>query len=154
MTDFSGPGPTGARSTPVFVYGSLMVPEVLTALLDRAVPTIPGRIDGWRRCELEGLPYPAIVSDEQASVAGLLLTDLEPHERDLFDTFEGPEYDIVEVQATTAHGPLEAEAYAAGDRLTSIAAATDWDPRLLDIVLDAYVESCRRFRQAFDAERA
>lgn len=54
-------------STPIFVYGSLMYPSVLTALLGRCPPAQAAVLTGFRRLRIRGEVYPALVQ-----------TDLQP----------------------------------------------------------------------------
>jgi hypothetical protein len=46
-----------------FVYGTLMAPEVLKALINRVPPMKPAVIKGFRRYRVKGQVFPAIVPD-------------------------------------------------------------------------------------------
>lgn len=87
-------GPT----TPMFVYGTLMFPEVQKAVLGRVPASETAAITGWRAAALEGRPYPGLVeADPSVQTVGWILLDLRPHEREAIDEFEDNLYDLVEI---------------------------------------------------------
>ncbi len=58
----------------LFVYGSLMDPELVRRLLGRDVRALPARLKGYRK--VEGAEYPTAVRDEGAYIDGLVLEGL------------------------------------------------------------------------------
>lgn len=62
------------RPVTLFVYGSLLVPRVLRALLDREPPLLPAYLPGHRRNALRGHDFPGIAPATGASTAGGLIT--------------------------------------------------------------------------------
>src|SRR5712671_5682844 len=77
----------------LFVYGTLLFPEVLRALLDRLPNRVPASAPGWRVVALPGRVYPGLVRDTETAT-GLVLTDLGAHEWQILDTFEDELYDL------------------------------------------------------------
>ena len=65
-----------------FVYGTLMFPEVLKALINRVPRMEPAAIHGYRRHRIRGQVFPGVVRapGPDARVPGLLLFDLAPRE--------------------------------------------------------------------------
>ena len=78
-----------------FVYGTLLCPRVLQALLKRVPDSEPAVLHGYQRWALRGVPFPAIAShsESSASVSGKLLTGLSDRETAILDEFEGDEWD-------------------------------------------------------------
>ncbi|CAM9662340.1 unnamed protein product [Choristocarpus tenellus] len=84
-------------SKTLFVYGSLMQPEVLQVLLGRVPPTNKGILHGYHRYRIKEQVYPAIFPCEGSSVEGLLLPGLSPREQYILDLFEDEDYQKVDV---------------------------------------------------------
>lgn len=55
-----------------FVYGTLMAPEVVQALIKRVPPMKPATLTGYKRHSVKGVVFPAIVSEDQAFVQGMV----------------------------------------------------------------------------------
>ena len=99
---------------PLFVYGTLRDPQLLSTVLGR--PLRPGgqhvaRAPGWKAVHYPGRIYPALVRAPGAAAEGLLLIDLSPFELDLLDAFEGAEYRRGIVAAMVEEELFEAGAY-------------------------------------------
>jgi gamma-glutamylcyclotransferase (GGCT)/AIG2-like uncharacterized protein YtfP len=77
----------------LFVYGSLLFPEVLRALLDRVPDSTTATVVGWRVAALLDRVYPALIPGDQA-VAGRLLTGLSTNEWRIIDAFEDNVYEL------------------------------------------------------------
>ena len=80
---------------PLFVYGTLRDPDLLSAVLERplsAAAILPAAAPGFAAVHYPGRIYPALVRAPGVAAAGLVLTDLSPFEGDLLDAFEGTEY--------------------------------------------------------------
>ena len=100
---------------PLFVYGTLLFPEVLKMLLGRIPRRAKAVLTGYRRCSIHDGPsirlYPAIFPEEQAVVEGELLLDLSAAERQVLDAYEGADYLKVQVQVYAEGQSRQAEAY-------------------------------------------
>ena len=88
----------------VVAYGTLRAPEVVKALLDRAVPARPARVAGWEPQALDGLDYPVVVEAPGAVCEVDLVGPLSVDEHDLIVEWEGPWYRVAtwEVDGITA----------------------------------------------------
>jgi gamma-glutamylcyclotransferase (GGCT)/AIG2-like uncharacterized protein YtfP len=84
----------------LFVYGTLMVPEVLVALLGRVPKRNRATLKGYRRYAIAGECYPAIITDPTTDVEGWLLTGLTPVEMATLDAYEGDAYVRLQVTLT------------------------------------------------------
>jgi gamma-glutamylcyclotransferase (GGCT)/AIG2-like uncharacterized protein YtfP len=79
---------------PLFVYGTLMFPEVLEVLLARTPAMAPATLDGWRAAALADRVYPGLVAAPPGgTVAGRLLLDLDADEYEVLDAFEDELYE-------------------------------------------------------------
>lgn len=90
-----------------FVYGSLLAPEVLLALLGRVPTHKPALLRGFRRYALRDRAYPGVVRVPEACVHGNVLLGLAPREAHLLDLFEDEytsEAVSVEVEVRTPEG--------------------------------------------------
>jgi hypothetical protein len=76
----------------VLAYGTLRAPEVVTALLGRAVPSRPIRLDGWYPAALEGLDFPVLVRNPDSYCDADLLGPLSTDEHEMLIRWEGPWY--------------------------------------------------------------
>ena len=99
---------------PLFVYGTLRDPDMLSAVLGRplnAAAMHRARAPGFRAVPYPGRVYPALVRAPGAAAEGLLLIDITPFERDLLDAFEGAEYRRGPVAVMVDEDLFEADAY-------------------------------------------
>ncbi|KAI3435498.1 hypothetical protein D9Q98_001564 [Chlorella vulgaris] len=135
--------------TVLFVYGTLMFPEVLKALLAGRVPRhAPAQINGFQRYRIKNQVFPGTVKAAQSQVQGLCLFDLQQDELQVLDEFEGDEYYKEEVEAQLLDGgTTTATVYLWQDSLRSyLYGAGGWDPEAFrEKELEAYVEMCGRF---------
>jgi len=109
---------------PLFVYGTLRDPDLLSAVLGRrlqAGEALPAVAPGYRAAHYPNRIYPALIRAPGGAAEGLVLIRLSPFELDLLDAFEGDEYcrDIVPVmieeELHEAHAYLPAIPVSGGD---------------------------------------
>ncbi len=99
-------------STQLFVYGTLMVPEVMDRVSGFRQPGEPALLHDYRRRRLSGELYPAILRWPGDRVEGLLYRGLDPVHLEALDAFEGAIYRRVTVAVDVRAGRLRAQAYA------------------------------------------
>lgn len=121
-----------ADSQRVFVYGTLMVPEVLHLVLARTPESMSASLPGYHRYSLQGELYPAIVLASETHpaplVSGRLLAGIGVSELTTLDVYEGPMYRRDVVMVLTADGqPVKAFAYVLRDEHRAKLATRDWD---------------------------
>jgi gamma-glutamylcyclotransferase (GGCT)/AIG2-like uncharacterized protein YtfP len=128
----------------LFVYGTLLFPEVLSALLGRVPESEPATVEGWRVAALPGRVYPGLVPGRGVT-KGLLITGLTADEWRMLDTFESDEYQLRRVSVADGRRPwtyvLASESNASSDDWN----ATDFRTH----ELAAYVERCARWRRQY-----
>ena len=110
----------------LFVYGTLMAPEVLLALLKRVPAQRSARLYGHARWRVRSFNFPAIVASNpgtaesrvdglggaESRVDGLLLDGLQPDEIRMLDYYEDDQYDRLPVLVESDGFPsVEAVAY-------------------------------------------
>jgi gamma-glutamylcyclotransferase (GGCT)/AIG2-like uncharacterized protein YtfP len=133
----------------LFVYGSLLFPEVLQALLDRVPSRTPAAAPSWRVAALPARDYPGLVPGP-GSASGLLLAELTPEEWRTLIAFEGELYDL---RRLTLSGGQSAQAFIWGGG--SPASAQDWVPEdFAERILPSYVEGCLAWRRRYEASEA
>lgn len=79
--------------TPLFVYGTLMFPEILRALIGRVPDSRDAMAAGWRAAALRGRRYPGLVPGPSAA-RGRLISGLTGGERRIIHAFEDGGYEL------------------------------------------------------------
>ncbi|MEQ8703547.1 MAG: gamma-glutamylcyclotransferase family protein [Phaeodactylibacter sp.] len=106
---------TPSSMPPLFVYGTLLFPEILATLLNRVPHHIESTLIDHRRFAIHDgpkvRPYPAIFPEPGAVVSGHLLPDLSPRECQILDAYEGADYAKTTGQVKKAGQWTEAEVY-------------------------------------------
>jgi hypothetical protein len=74
---------------PLFVFGTLLDPDVRMAVISRGTDGIPASLAGFRRCTVAGESFPMLVPDPASVVSGLLIEGLTELERQRVQFFEG-----------------------------------------------------------------
>ena len=76
----------------LFVYGSLLFPELVTALTGKSFGYMPAILNGFKRYRIKGCDYPAIVEESGAKVEGYLIENVDEKSLQILTFFEGEEY--------------------------------------------------------------
>lgn len=131
-------------TNPLFVYGTLMVPEVLTALLGRVPQIKAATLEGYRRFSVPGERYPAIVSAARSRVRGRLLVGLTASELAQLDAYEGDAYVRTEVALLVDGEVTPAACYVWRDPEVALASHDDWDVQAFTATeLDGYLRGLK-----------
>ncbi|KAG0558349.1 hypothetical protein KC19_10G021500 [Ceratodon purpureus] len=95
----------------VFVYGSLLAPEVLIALLHRVPRASLAVVHDFHRYSIKNRIYPAVLPKKGDKVFGKVLFDLSDQELHILDEFEDVEYtkSIVSPLTLKAHDSTHGE---------------------------------------------
>ena len=99
---------------PLFVYGTLRDPDVLTLVLGHAVdpaPRIAALAPRHRVVFFPQRTYPALVPDPTTVAEGPLLRDLSAADLAALDLFEGDEYSRKAVEIIVSGTPERADVY-------------------------------------------
>ena len=93
-----------AETTDVFVYGSLMVPEVLEAVVGRHFDARPAELHGFARCSVADpdrrAKGPVLLAEEGAVTWGLVLRGVDAASLARLDAFER-RFHLIEVDVVT-----------------------------------------------------
>lgn len=140
-----GPLDHGSAGTPeLFVYGTLVLDDVIRTLIDRVPASQDTSAPGWRAARLSGLPYPGLIADHEGEAPGRVYTDLSEDEWAVLDAFEDPRYVVRPVKL---HQGRRALAYVwPGEAL-----AQSWAVNSLDgDDMEAYLQRCQTWRGRFE----
>jgi gamma-glutamylcyclotransferase (GGCT)/AIG2-like uncharacterized protein YtfP len=88
---------TATASTPLFVYGTLMDPDVLNTVCIGAaaeITTQPAIVKGFKRRLVVNQSFPVLVSAADESVLGLLIHGLSKENVHRAQFFEGEQYEL------------------------------------------------------------
>ncbi len=125
----------------LFVYGTLLFPDVQRALLGRVPRSTSTTASGWRVAALRGRSYPGLVPGNSA-VTGLVLLDLNPDDWRIVDAFEDDIYDLQRIRLDDGNA---AWTYACADH--DVVLPDNWDiPQFASRELPAYARRCAGWR--------
>lgn len=101
----------------MFVYGSLMTDEVVSAIINRVPPSSPALLLDHHRFNVKGRIYPAILPVESKKVAGKVIMGVTDAELILLDAFEDFEYvrRRVQISLTDTSETMLADTYVWSD---------------------------------------
>ena len=81
----------------VFVYGSLLFPEIVEGLTACKFETHDASIQNYERRTVKNNDYPAIIPKEGGQVLGKILLNVDKRSLEVLRFFEGDEYACVEI---------------------------------------------------------
>ena len=110
----------------LFVYGTLMVPEVMAAVCGYDSPGRPATLNGYRRRRVFGESYPAIAACGDESVDGILYPGVSTGQLARLDAFEGALYRRSPVMVTAGDAATEATAYVVADPMRVLLTEEHW----------------------------
>ncbi len=93
------------ESGSLFVYGTLMFPEVLVALIGRLPKMLAASVPDWRAAPLLERVYPGLVPAPGVITYGKLILGLTSNEWTIFDRFEGNQFCLLAI-ATEGGGSV------------------------------------------------
>ena len=107
----------GGAHHSVFVYGSLMAEEVVTAILKRVPASSPALLTNYHRFNVKDRIYPAILPVENKKVAGKVMMGISDAELIVLDAFEDFEYvrRRVQISLTDTSETMHADTYVWSD---------------------------------------
>jgi gamma-glutamylcyclotransferase (GGCT)/AIG2-like uncharacterized protein YtfP len=113
----------------VFVYGTLLVPEMMHAVTGKHFELVPATAHDFRRAYLAGRVYPGIAaSSGQDQVEGAIYRNVDPESIRRLDYFEGDEYVRESLLVTLADGTkLTADSYVVPPAQHHLMTNTAWD---------------------------
>ncbi len=116
------------RSPPrVFVYGTLMVPEIVRAVLAESFVGKAARLPGYARYRMRGVVYPGVVAAAESEVIGLLYEPVSAQHWRLLDAYEGEQYQRRVVQVQVGEAVVQAGCYVVAPESFSLLTESPWD---------------------------
>lgn len=137
----------------VFVYGTLLVPELMRVVSGREYPSVEAIAHGYARSRLAGRVYPGIVATAGSQAPGRVYLEVSQESLRRLDYFEGPEYVRGPLEVTLQDGSrLDALAYIVPSEKRSLLTGEAWGVdhfRARDC--QAFVERAREIMQTYTA---
>jgi len=117
--------------TNIFTYGTLMFRPVWLQASDKVHKSIDAKIYGFERKSVQGEVYPVLIpGDKNDLVDGVVFFDISEHTRLKLDAFEGPQYELQEIEAVTQDNKIvKAHAYILKKEFYHIISQNYWDPQ-------------------------
>ncbi|MDX1548434.1 MAG: gamma-glutamylcyclotransferase family protein [Rhodothermales bacterium] len=140
----------------LFVYGTLLFPEVMEAVTGRRLDAEDAVLTGYHRLAVRHRVYPGLTETPGATVAGRLYRGLTPALMSRLDRFEGPLYERRRLPVQRADlGFTEAFVYVVRPEHRDALDDREWDPaHFAEHHLPAYLAASRRTDRADDASDA
>ena len=95
----------------IFVYGTLLYPEIVGKLTGKKLKTHHAILFGFKRFTVVGCDYPAIIETKNSKVEGLLIENVDSKSGQVLSFFEGVEYEKRKVIVQTKQHKVEASTY-------------------------------------------
>lgn len=86
----------------IFAYGTLMNPEIVTALTGKSFASKLATISDYCVCALPQRPYPGMIKKDRAVAKGLALIDVDDRSLRIISDWEDSEYQPRLIQVTTS----------------------------------------------------
>ncbi len=131
----------------VFVYGTLLFPEVLNAVTGRIFPAQPAILKGYRRYKVKGQVFPGICVQPAAAVDGLVYWGVDDCSMQRLDDFESDFYQRQRLPVLLANGKaIDADVYVVMPAYEHLLSRQQWSPEVFERrYLRAYVRRWRGF---------
>ena len=132
----------------LFVYGTLVFPELYTAITNRQRKKYKAILKGYKRVSLENLPFPALVKASEHTQPGFLIKNIEPEELLLLIDYEGDMYEYEQLEVQLDHSVCDAIVFLLKPEFEGLISGEEWDmDGFSKLHLDSYLRECRRFRE-------
>lgn len=112
----------------IFVYGPLMFPEIIQAVVGRKLSYRAGLLRGYVRVGVRDQPQAALFPFPDTSTQGLVYVEVDQAASKKMDVFLGSLFDRVEVNIETDDGEwIEAETHVFKVRKRKLLTSKPWD---------------------------
>src|SRR5680860_1702461 len=112
----------------LFVYGSLLFPKIIENMLGKIHKTTPAVLSGYKRIQVHGCDYPAIITDKNSEIEGKLILNMDSKSLEIITFFEGDDYKLVEVKVLAGNQIQKASVFIWNSDL-KLLKMKDWDKR-------------------------
>jgi gamma-glutamylcyclotransferase (GGCT)/AIG2-like uncharacterized protein YtfP len=129
----------------LFSYGTLLFPEVLSAVTGCHLEGKTAVLDDYACYLVKGEAYPGITPERHASVEGVVYTGIGDAHFKKLDRFEGDLYERARVCVTDTEGmPLQVWTYVIRDAMRAQLTRTPWNKHDFESEhLRAFLKKCR-----------
>lgn len=136
----------------VFTYGTLMLPEVMSAVTGKYFPSTQACLKNYQRFQIKKKIYPAIIYAEEASTDGVLYYDIDETSLQRLDFFEDVIYYRKEVVvAINDSESIPAYAYIMNPDYESSLSTEAWDLQTFkDECLERYVRRTSQWMEEYE----
>ena len=110
----------------VFVYGTLLIPDILREVTGRQYAGTPAVLRGYRRYRLRNRSYPGLVAESDAEVEGMLF-EVGPVALAALDRYEDPCYERHTLTVEVGEETRQAYVYVIPDSRHHLIEPKDWD---------------------------
>ena len=112
----------------IFTYGTLMIPEVMYAVITREFRFKNAILRGYARFTVKGESYPGIIPATDSFTQGIIYFDVDELSLDRLDEFEGDLYQRIPIQVETKDKEvLNAETYVIKPRYRRCLSSNEWN---------------------------
>lgn len=136
--------PPSAGTSRLFVYGTLLLDEVIRLLIDRVPDNEVATAPGWRVVSLPGRIYPGLVRGNGTAL-GRVYINVTNDEMNTLDAFEDPDYQLVSLRTTPGNVPAVSYVWP-NDHLDCLWSLHDFQNNHSI----AYLGRCRAWRQRYE----
>lgn len=77
----------------VFVYGTLLLPNIMETVTGRSFESLPATLEGYKRRKVKNEVFPGIAADPESSTKGKLYQNIDARTLKVLDAFEGNLFD-------------------------------------------------------------
>ena len=137
----------------IFAYGTLMFPEVLSALCGQEYPHQVVALHGFARYQVAGQIYPGIIRERGALTVGHVYCGLDVDALRVIDQYEGEFYDRRRLfLKVSAHLLLPAYAYIVPERFAHRLTDKSWDHKQFTRHRRRLVQLCQGLRLRYEKD--
>lgn len=112
----------------LFAYGSLMCADIMALVVGTPLASTPAMLPGFRRLCVAREPYPGLIADPDAVVAGRIYEGLTPAFWARLDAFEGAYYQRRPVRVRIAAGSeSQVDCYLFRPEYRHLLTCREWD---------------------------
>ena len=125
----------------IFVYGTLIFPQVMEAVTGRPHEGQTAKLHNFAAYKVVGDVYPGIWHLEGVTTDGILYQDISPEDLEVLDRYEGEEYNRELLEVETEDGNMHrAWAYTYRPAYRHMLSETPWNAEYFnESELEAYV---------------
>ncbi len=136
----------------IFVYGTLLFPEIVQRLTGKLFKNSPAVLSGFKRFQVKDSEYPAIIEFSGSKVDGIVLENVDEKSFQVLTFYEGDEYVCMEKSVLLGENEIVVKVFiwnGGAEKLMN----TDWNvgyfkKNYLNIYLDKVLpETVRQFKR-------